>query len=150
MDKTKEKATNLHRCLMIAVIGDLILGLGFIGFTYSRFGSWQEVEVSYQEDNCFEPMGRNGKETRCDLTISYEYNGKTYEEVKRNVNRNLTRSSTRHINPANPEEYNENYPIYYLLGGWFLICAFLCYIIDFVWMMRIRNLKESSDGDSIK
>ncbi|MBO4350430.1 MAG: hypothetical protein J6A01_05725 [Proteobacteria bacterium] len=138
------KRTNqIKNPLVVIVIGiiGLSIGLLMLRSEYNSHGDWDEVEVSYQEINCHEEVEnthkKNGKPketTYCDLMMSYNYNGKLYEKTETHVRHEPFRSGTLKIDPANPENYSDNY--LNLFGEILIVFGLLISIGGAVFMVR--------------
>ena len=97
--------------LMIIGIVLLILALLTAGFNFFRFSSMDPVQATYTEHNCH--LVEQGK-TECDLTISYNYNGKDYEHTIERASAATLKPDTRYVDPEEPDVSNENHTLYIL------------------------------------
>ena len=141
--KIFKRTNQIKNPLVVIVLGiiGLSIGLLMVRSEYLSHGDWDEVEVSYQEINCHEEVEKthkkNGKPketTYCDLTMSYNYNGKLYEKTEAHVMHEPIRSGTLKIDPANPENYSDNH--LNLFGGLLILFGLLISIGGTVQMVR--------------
>ena len=113
----------------LIIVGGILIILGLItaGYTHHKFSSLDPVQATYREHNCHTKKtssyqkDKDGhrrrvekKETKCDLTISYNYNGKDYEHTLESVSVTTFKPDTRYVDPNEPEVSQENRTLYVL------------------------------------
>ena len=116
--------------LLVVGVFSFIIGVGILGYMIYEYHDWEVVSVTYTESNCVEEKnvsrkkGESATSTYCDLTTSYEYNGKTYSTTKSHEHHNW-RPGIRSVNPANPQQTQENW-LYHLVGWIFTLTGGAC------------------------
>lgn len=117
-----------------------LVGVSVLGYMVHKYHDWDIVSVTYRESNCVEERnfhkrkGESATFTYCDLMISYDYNGKSYIITDYHSQKNL-RLGFRSVNPANPEQTQENWPEY-AAGSFLAMIGFICMFVSSLKMIR--------------
>lgn len=109
---------NPVKLLVLGLIG-FVIGLAIFGYTWLLYSGWVRVETSFEDHNCHTESEDGGKKiTLCDRTISYVYEGKTYQHTLDQIDNRMVNPATRLINPENPDDSAETMTSY-IMGSIF-------------------------------